>query len=26
VDYSHVVLQVAGNPDQTLVTFAPAPP
>jgi len=25
VDYSHVVLQVADNPDQTLVTFSPAP-
>jgi hypothetical protein len=25
-DYSHVVLQVADNPDQTLVTFSLAPP
>jgi hypothetical protein len=24
VDYSHVVLQVADNPDQTLVTYSPA--
>jgi transcriptional regulator with XRE-family HTH domain len=24
VDYAHVVLQVADNPDQTLVTFSPA--
>jgi hypothetical protein len=22
-DYSHVVLQVADNPDQTLVTYSP---
>ena len=26
VDYSHVVLQVADSPDQTLVTFSPALP
>ena len=26
VDYSHVVLQVADNPDQTLVTYSPASP
>jgi hypothetical protein len=26
VDYSHVVLQVAGNPDQTLITYSPASP
>ena len=26
VDYSHVVLQVADNPDQTLVTYSPAAP
>ncbi len=25
VSYSHVVLQVADNPDQTLVTYSPAP-
>ena len=25
-DYSHVVLQVADNPDQTLVTYSPATP
>ena len=24
VDYSHVVLQVADNPDQTLITYSPA--
>jgi len=24
VDYSHVVLQVADHPDQTLVTYSPA--
>jgi hypothetical protein len=24
VSYSHVVLQVADNPDQTLVTYSPA--
>ena len=26
VGYSHVVLQVADNPDQTLVTYSPASP
>jgi hypothetical protein len=26
VSYSHVVLQVADNPDQTLVTYSPAAP
>lgn len=26
IDYSHVVLQVADNPDQTLVTYSPASP
>jgi transcriptional regulator with XRE-family HTH domain len=26
VDYSHVVLQVAGSPDQTLITYSPASP
>jgi hypothetical protein len=26
VSYSHVVLQVADNPDQTLVTYAPSAP
>jgi transcriptional regulator with XRE-family HTH domain len=26
VDYSHVVLQVADNPDQTLVTYSPTAP
>ncbi|MGH3151673.1 MAG: helix-turn-helix transcriptional regulator [Streptosporangiaceae bacterium] len=25
VDYSHVVLQVAGHPDQTLITYTPSP-
>ena len=25
-DYSHVVLRVAGSPDQTLVTYPLAPP
>jgi hypothetical protein len=24
VEYSHVVLQIADNPDQTLVTYSPA--
>jgi hypothetical protein len=24
--YSHVILQVAGHPDQTLVTYSPATP
>ena len=24
VEYSHVVLQIAGQPDQTLVTYSPA--
>jgi len=26
VSYSHVVLQVADNPDQTLVSYSPAAP
>jgi hypothetical protein len=26
VEYSHVVLQVADHPDQTLVTYSPATP